>query len=317
MVTRCLALVALLLAAPIHAVDMAAWLKQRAISLEDDRNVRLMLPWFSDAAVVGLGDVTHGSHEPMAIKAELIPLLVTELGFRTIAFEGPFAQFERLNNYVMSGNGDPGKALENADYFFWDTHEVLGVIEWAREQNARGLQPPIEIVGIDTAAAYASRDAAMAENIARLVDRASSGVIVWGHNEHLGKTNYDVGDGSQKSAGRFLAERYGRRYIAVATIALEGSLWMYNEHLMLREMSPASPDDYATIFASAGMEAMAVSLAPPLPRELTRPRRIRIAGSVGVTTSALLQDLPARFDAVIYFETVTPSLLRHFPTLEW
>lgn len=417
MVIRALLLAALLLAPATYAApprravrapraDAASWLKERAFSIEETRGLRTMLPWFAGAAVVGLGDVTHGSHEPMAIKARLIPLLVNELGFRTIAFEAPFAEFEQLRQYVLTGTGDPAKALESTDYFFWDTEEVLDVVEWAREQNARGLQPPIEIVGVDTthplgvievllariadgvtraeverrysclvragnnvtmynspgpghtrscresvlsvrallesagaspdllrltrlveqgeealATVHASRDASMAENIRWLVDRGGPGLILWGHNEHLGKTDYDVGRGWQTSTGRLLAEAYGTRYVSVATIARQGSLWMYHYdegrfYVMLRSMSPASEDDYATIFASAGMASMALSLAHPLPPLLMLPHLIRIGGSAGMTTVALLEDLPARFDAVIYFETLTPSGLRHFPTLE-
>ena len=120
----------------------ATWLRSRAINdlqfAELTRNAR----------VVALGDATHGTHETYAAKQRLIPLLVAN-GFRTIAFEAPYAEWTKLDEYVLHGTGDPSAALEFAQYWFWDTNEILAIVEWARAENGRGLDPPIRITGVD------------------------------------------------------------------------------------------------------------------------------------------------------------------------
>ncbi len=121
----------------------AQWLRARAVS--DAQFADLT----RNARVVALGDATHGTHETYTAKQRLIPLLVAN-GFRTIAFEAPFAEWAKLDEYVLHGTGDPGAALQFAQYWFWDTNEVLAIIEWAREQNEAGLTPPIRITGVDS-----------------------------------------------------------------------------------------------------------------------------------------------------------------------
>jgi erythromycin esterase len=127
--------------------DPAAWLQRHSVPLGD---LDATLPWFANARIVALGDATHGTHEFFAVKRQLIEILVREGGFRTIAFEAPFGEWETIREYVLTGSGDPAASLESPDYFFWDAEEVLGLIEWARRENERGIDPPIEIVGVDS-----------------------------------------------------------------------------------------------------------------------------------------------------------------------
>ena len=121
----------------------ANWLQQRALS--DVQFAELT----RTARVVALGDATHGTHETYHAKQRLIPLLVAN-GFRTIAFEAPYAEWAKLDAYVLHGTGDPAAALNFSQYWFWDTNEILAIIEWARAQNASGLTPPIRITGVDS-----------------------------------------------------------------------------------------------------------------------------------------------------------------------
>ena len=127
--------------------DPAAWVRRNALPLADISDV----PWIHTARIVALGDATHGTHEFFATKQTIIQSLVLEHGFRTIAFEGPYAEFESVRRYVAGRDIDGLAALEMVDYFFWYADEVLETLEWARQQNAAGLQPPIEIAGVDVA----------------------------------------------------------------------------------------------------------------------------------------------------------------------
>jgi erythromycin esterase len=151
-----------------------------------------------------------------------------------------------------------------------------------------------------------NRDSAMAENLERLADRAGSGnFVLWGHNEHVGK--------SQRSAGQMLFEHYAAGYVAIGSVALRGSFVAADIEdglVASRVMSPASEDDVASLFATASMPLMIVPFRGALPAWLTQPRPMRIAGSTSLTTVTVDEELPKRFDAVIYVETTTPARLR-------
>lgn len=116
----------------------ASWLRARAVSTLEP----------GDASVVALGDVTHATHEIHAAKQVLVPQLVAR-GFRVLAFEAPYTEYKALNDYVLHGTGDPAAALNLPLYWFWDTNEILELVQWARAQNAAGLTPPIRIEGVD------------------------------------------------------------------------------------------------------------------------------------------------------------------------
>lgn len=124
-----------------------------------------LVPWYSDlqplgyliggASVVGLGDGTHGTHEFLTVKLRVIDYLVRERNFDVVTFEGPVPQWERLNEYVLGGGGDPRAILTEAgdaplNYVFWDAEEMVAVVEWMRAYNfRRGNRPPVQILGAD------------------------------------------------------------------------------------------------------------------------------------------------------------------------
>jgi erythromycin esterase len=154
------ALLLMLLALPTTAARMravrsttletpASWLRSRAVP------IARFDP--GDAQVVALGDVTHATHEVYAAKQQLVPQLVAR-GFRTLAFEAPYAEYKALDAYVLHGTGDPAAALNLPLYWFWDTNEILDLVQWARAQNAAGLTPPIRIEGVDPTSPRAAAD---------------------------------------------------------------------------------------------------------------------------------------------------------------
>lgn len=115
-----------------------------------------------DTRIVALGDATHGTHELFTMKQRIVPLLAAN-GFRTIAFEAPYAEFEVIDEYVRTGGGDVATALASNDYFFWDADEIVALIEWARAENAAGANPPISIVGVDVAHPFSAIDRLLAQ----------------------------------------------------------------------------------------------------------------------------------------------------------
>jgi erythromycin esterase len=137
----------------------AGWLAVNAHILNrvdfpaDARDLEPLRTIVGGAAVVGLGDGTHGTHEFYTVKLRMLDFLVRELDFDVVSFEASFAVYERLNAYVHGGAGDPRGVLGEAravGYYFWDTEEILAVVEWMRTYNAhRGERRAISIAGAD------------------------------------------------------------------------------------------------------------------------------------------------------------------------
>ncbi len=172
------------------------------------------------------------------------------------------------------------------------------------------------------AAGIADRDRGMAENIEYLAEQRGGGnVVVWGHNEHFGKEAYTfyTAEGT-KSAGAMLRERYGEAYVAIGSVVLNGSFNAIQYDGGVGTIGPvpidtATPDDWATIFATAGSSPLLIPMRGSVPSSLAGAHTMRVAGSVvgsiTQTMKQLSENLASRFDAVIYVETSTPTRLRH------
>jgi erythromycin esterase len=110
------------------------------------------------SGVVGLGDISHGTHELYTMKLRLIDFLVRNMGFDTVSIEAPFPIMNRVNAYVQGGSGNARALLRDMralQYPFWDAEELVAVVEWMREYNAhRGDRLPVQIAGFDVIEPY-------------------------------------------------------------------------------------------------------------------------------------------------------------------
>jgi erythromycin esterase-like protein len=169
------------------------------------------------------------------------------------------------------------------------------------------------------AAGLNDRDEPMAENVLWLAWRAK--VIVLGHNEHWGRTPYRLDDPTLiRSAGSFLAEALGDAYFALGSVVRDGTFLAIeyddaarNGVIRAHAMTPPSPDDYGVLLDRADAETSIV----PLRGTITGTHRLRFAGSTVVDrhrpTLEVEADLGAKFDAVLFVRTSTPTQLRHWP----
>lgn len=88
-----------------------------------------------NARVVSLGEATHGTREFFKMKHRMLEFLVEEMGFNVFAIEANLPESCLVNDYVLEGKGDPGKALAGLHYWTWNTEEVLDMIRWMRGYN--------------------------------------------------------------------------------------------------------------------------------------------------------------------------------------
>jgi len=88
------------------------------------------------ARIVALGEATHGTREFFQCKHRMLEFLVTEMGFNIFAMEASMPESFDINDLVLTGRGDPAKALAGLYFWTWDTEEVRAMIEWMRRYNA-------------------------------------------------------------------------------------------------------------------------------------------------------------------------------------
>jgi len=101
-----------------------------------------------DAAIVGLGEATHGTREFFELKARLLRHLVLEHDVRAIGLESNLPETMALYDYVVHGNGDSGAALAALSVDCWSVETVRSMVEWLRAFNAdRPLADRVRIYG--------------------------------------------------------------------------------------------------------------------------------------------------------------------------
>lgn len=116
--------------------------------------------------IVALGEGTHGTSEFFKMKHRIVRFLTEEMGFTVFAIEANMPEARAVNRYVLTGEGDPKKALSGLYFWTWDTSEVLAMIEWMRDFNLSG-KGRIEFYGFD----MQFPDVAMT-NVKAFVDKA-------------------------------------------------------------------------------------------------------------------------------------------------
>jgi len=135
--------------------EITNWLRTHAIRLQtvdpmsDLGDLQPLAPVIGDARIAG-GEATHGTREHFLYRHRLLRFLVTQKGFRALAFESPRPTGLALNQYVLGGEGDPARLLGKAVFGVWYSQEVLDAIQWMHEYNAT-VRPDqrVEFVGID------------------------------------------------------------------------------------------------------------------------------------------------------------------------
>jgi erythromycin esterase len=87
------------------------------------------------ARIVALGEATHGTREFFQFKHRMLEFLVSQMGFNLFAIEASEPDAIAVDDYVLTGKGDPATALKNLGFWTWNTEEVLEMIRWMRAWN--------------------------------------------------------------------------------------------------------------------------------------------------------------------------------------
>ena len=134
--------------------ELLAWIREHAIPLQSalptDNNDDLLplKEMIGDARIVALGEATHGTSEFFTIKHRIVKFLAEEMDFTIFSIEANMPEAYRLNEFVLTGEGDPRELLDGMYFWTWNTQEVLDMILWMREYNASG-RGVMQFMGFD------------------------------------------------------------------------------------------------------------------------------------------------------------------------
>lgn len=103
----------------------------------------------SGATIIGLGEVTHGTHEDQAFKVALIEALVRAGAIDTVAIEANRSAIAAFDRWVVGGPGELEPLVRSESFFrVARTDEFAGLLRWLRDWN-KTARRPVHMVGID------------------------------------------------------------------------------------------------------------------------------------------------------------------------
>ena len=141
---------------PLNDAQSAAlrWVESHAIpvtildSLRPAADRTPFLTFVGNARVLGVSELTEGTHQFAGIMEEILSALSTQ-GFRGIAIQAPMAETMDLDRYVRTGVGSPRQALRVLGPH-WHTQEVLNLVEWIHGYNrSHGAAEQIGFYGFE------------------------------------------------------------------------------------------------------------------------------------------------------------------------
>lgn len=144
--------------------ELHTWLKEHTVHLhtiaagsgfDDMQPLKAII---GDARIVALGEAAHCNGSFSRAKHRMVEFLVTEMDFTVFAIEAPFPGAIELNDYILTGEGDPERALGALVYAAWNTEEILAMIKWMRQYNSTH-EKKIKFYGFDVRVAGGSAKA--------------------------------------------------------------------------------------------------------------------------------------------------------------
>lgn len=141
---------------------IAAYGHRLAAAEPSPAELDVLVKRLSGATVVGIGEVTHGTHEDQSFKAALIKALVSAGAVEVVALEANRGAGRGFDRYIRLGEGDPAALVRSRSFFrIWKGDEFAGLLLWLRAWNLVHPQQMVRIIGIDNQDAGVDADFAL------------------------------------------------------------------------------------------------------------------------------------------------------------
>ena len=147
-----------------ETAELHTWLKENAVHLntieacsgfDDMQPLKAVV---GEARIVALGEAAHCNGSFSRAKHRMVEFLVTEMDFTVFAIEATFPGALELNDYILTGEGDPERALGALVYAAWNTEEILAMVKWMRQYNSTH-EKKVKFYGFDVRVAGGSAKA--------------------------------------------------------------------------------------------------------------------------------------------------------------
>lgn len=133
--------------------EIQDWLRGTAHAVTDTRanhvgtDLDPLIDRLGTATVVGLGESTRFSEQTFGLRDRLFRGLVERHGFRALAIQDGGRSGERLDRYVLGGDGTAEEALAGA-WRPWRTREMADTLNWIRAFNKAHPGDPVRVFGV-------------------------------------------------------------------------------------------------------------------------------------------------------------------------
>lgn len=184
-----------------------------------------LLESIGDAALVMLGEATHGSAEFYRERARITRRLIEDKGFDAVVFEAPWEPMRQADAWVRGGPGTAEEALAGIVRFpswTWRNTEVRDFLAWLRERNGRHPGRPARVYGMDLYSLPESADAVAGHLAAAAPEQAEAARLDYrcfdayrGEPQDYGQA-VEIGHGERCGAG-------SRRQLALMQLRVEAA----------------------------------------------------------------------------------------------
>ena len=89
----------------------------------------------ADAAIIALGEATHGNVEFQQLKLTVFRRMVEQYGVRAFALEGDCGGCEQANRYIQGGAGTAQQAAAAIGFAIYRTNEMAELLAYMRQYN--------------------------------------------------------------------------------------------------------------------------------------------------------------------------------------
>ncbi len=146
---------------PAASPEVARWLRANAVrlaTLEAGHGFADLAPLkarIDDARVVAVGEAARGVREFSQFNHRMLEFLVQEMGFTILCVEANWTDALAVNEYTLTGKGDPAEVLLGLRSWPWQTEESLEMIRWIRRYNENSTHVrKVKFVGFDMRTAH-------------------------------------------------------------------------------------------------------------------------------------------------------------------
>ncbi len=136
-------------------------IQKKACYFDEDTVYDYLLQKIDGAAIVLLGEASHGTQEFYDIRSEITKRLIVEKGFNAIAVEGDWPDAYQVNKYIHGQEFTNGQqAVSVFDRFpswMWQNTSIVKLAEWLKKYNVSS-NVQVSFYGLDLYCLYRSID---------------------------------------------------------------------------------------------------------------------------------------------------------------